>query len=178
MVYLGHTWICQGLLVSSLNQKLEKSIKAIIYRRAWQVIKVSLKSPQLSSSLPAPVDLAANIKNAARCPAPAALGGGGCLSAHQPVLFWDYLSKAYQSNLSITRRQPSQSLRQYILALAPASPALLSRFNFIFIRSTEKDIFSRSKGHSEHERNTVTGQKQVIWYPHRKTSCFRECFGG
>lgn len=108
------------------------------------MIKVSLKSPQLSSSLPAPVDLAANIKNAARCPAPAALGGGGCLSAHQPVLFWDYLSKAYQSNLSITGRQPSQSLRQYILALAPASPALLSRFNFIFIRSTEKDIFSRS----------------------------------
>ena len=67
-----------------------------------------------------------------------------------------------QSCLSIAGIQPSQGLRQHIPTPAPASPALLPRFNFMSIRSREKDIFSRSKGHSKHERDTVTGQEQVM----------------
>lgn len=98
-----------------------------------------------------------------RCP-----GSWGLLRAHQPVLSWGYLSK-------VAGRQPSQGLRQHILALAPASPALIPRFNFVFIRSLQKDIFSRSEGQSEHERNTVSGQAQATWCPHRKTSCFQRC---
>jgi hypothetical protein len=61
-----------------------------------------------------------------------------------------------------------------IFTLVPASPALLPRFNFIWITSIELDSFSRSKEHDKHERNPV---RLVMWYPLRKPSCFLGLFG-
>lgn len=161
------------------KREKERSTRGIIYGRAEWAIKVSLMPP----SAPAPTSWLlgpeANLQNSAGWPAPAALGVGA-LSVLISQSFPGAASpKAIgQSCLSIAGRQPSRGLRQHIPAPAPASPALLPRFNFMFIRSTEKDIFSRSKGHSEHERNTVTGQELVMWYPHWKTSCFPGPLGG
>lgn len=167
------------LLVSSPNHQMkkrgERSLRAIIYRRAGQMTKVRLKSPWLLLCLSVPVGLAANLQNAARLASPCNPGSCGlsqCSSA-SPFPGLPFQRPNGQSSLSVAGRQPSQGLRQYIPARVPTSPALLPRFNFIFIRSIKKDIFSRSKGHGEHERNTVTGQEQVMWYPHRKTSCFQ-----
>lgn len=150
----------------------------IIYGRAEQAIDFPW-SPLSSSPLSWLLGPAAHLQNSAGWPAPAALGVGA-LSVLISQSFLEAASpKAIgQSCLSIAGRQPSQGLGQHIPALAPVTPALLPRFNFMFIRSIERDIFSRSKRHSEHKRNTVTGQEQVMWYPHWKTSYFQGRFGG
>lgn len=163
-----------------MKKRGERTLRAIIYRMAGQMTKVRLKSPWLLLCLSVPVGLAANLQNAARMASPCNPGSCGlsqCSSA-SPFPGLPFQRPNGQSSLSVAGRQPSQGLRQYIPARVPTSPALLPRFNFIFIRSIKKDIFSRSKGHGEHERNTVTGQEQVMWYPHRKTSCFQGRSGG
>lgn len=120
------------------------------------MLKVSLKPPQLLSSFSGPVNLAVHLPNAARMASLCCTGSWGlsqCSSA-SPLLGLPLQRPIGHSSFSVARRQPSQSLRQHSIALAPTSPAPCPWFNFILIRSIEKDIFSRSKGHSEHERNS------------------------
>lgn len=109
---------------------------------------------------------------------PCCTGSWGCsqCSSVSPFLGPPLQRPIGQSRLSVAGRQPSQDLRQHSLAPGPTSPALLPRFNFIFIRSIKKDIINWSKGHSEHERNCHrAGAGDVI--PKRKMRCFQGCLG-